>query len=174
MSPAQSAQTYTCKHCITYKPRRQSANPKNALASHQSRCQFNPRNGPPDEKLRKKNQNKKQKVTHVKMELVQAPAQRQLDKPMWNIQDVLCLQQKKHAGKCPLSCWTLEEVHELLLIIGATKEVADWFLSEQIDGYAMEILWHHVHPFSELAPDMFLSDDLFLVLYAAIAVLMAY
>jgi hypothetical protein len=52
--------------------------------------------------------------------------------------------------------------------------VADWFLSEQIDGYAMQILWHHVHPFSELAPDMFLSDDLFLVLYAAGAVLMAY
>jgi hypothetical protein len=96
------------------------------------------------------------------------------DKPMWNIQEVLCLQMKKHIGKRPLSCWTLEEVHELLLLIGATKEVADWFLSEEIDGCAMEILWHHALPFSELAPDMYLSDDLFLVLYAALAVLMVY
>jgi hypothetical protein len=93
---------------------------------------------------------------------------------MWNIQEVLCLQQKKQIGKRPLWCWTLEEVHELLLLIGATKEVADWFLSEKIDGYVMKILWHDARPFSELAPDMYLSDDLFLVLYAALAVLMVY
>ena len=84
------------------------------------------------------------------------------------------LQQQKDPEKRQLSCWTLEQVHEFLLDLGATRRVAVWFLSEETNGYAMQLLWDHIRPFSELAPDMYLSNEFIMVLYAALAVLMVY